>query len=295
METDKIAQLLKSRREASRRSLEQVETESRISRRFLHALEEGLLPPHPDSPFDSDIYAKTFMRTYARFLKISDDEILGLMGAPRTPEDLIPAEEKPAPVRAHKTELAGAVGAPTRVWLSRVLFAAAVLVLAYGYRVVTRQPSIEEKEHPLAAVPPALVDGVSTESVTPAQPAPPSPAEPAGPARYALAMTAVADVWVYYSSELGTHESMMRAGDTRAAEFSGPLRVRVGKPEALNLSIAGQPIDLSSGGSVFDRRIVVEDDGTLTITRVGPDARRFRSPSADGSQQPSQTEEAPAE
>ncbi|HBC94199.1 MAG TPA: DUF4115 domain-containing protein, partial [Pelotomaculum sp.] len=80
-----IGNSLKQAREARKLSLEEVEEETKIRRKYLQALENEQYDVLPGR-----VYAKAFLKNYTRFLNLNVEEVMNAFNYP-------PAEEAPQP------------------------------------------------------------------------------------------------------------------------------------------------------------------------------------------------------
>ena len=71
MDVRKIGELLKSHREALGLSIQNVSDRTKIKRSYLESMEAGKF-----EELGNDVYVRNFARTYAKFLKISEPQIL---------------------------------------------------------------------------------------------------------------------------------------------------------------------------------------------------------------------------
>ena len=68
-----LGEMLRKAREKKGVSLAQVEEVTRIRQKFLRALEEGERDSLPE-----EVYVRAFLRSYARYLDLSPDEVISL-------------------------------------------------------------------------------------------------------------------------------------------------------------------------------------------------------------------------
>ncbi len=128
---DDLGNLLRETREKQGLSLEQVEADTRIRHRFLAALESGDYAALP-----GQVYVKGFLKTYAAYLGLDAEQVVGLYAATvgaeeaeplpsvplvevdmEGPRDLRPIIRALAVVAVLAVLVAGYVRAPWRVWL----------------------------------------------------------------------------------------------------------------------------------------------------------------------------------
>jgi cytoskeleton protein RodZ len=203
--------------------LEQVEEETRISRRYLRALEEERFELLP-----GDAYARAFLRSYADFLGLDAkhyvDEYESRFGHP---EPAV-AARRPRPARLRFPVLSP---------LALLTVAAAVLigVLAWQFGGSTSSP--RRLTHPRPASPPSR-------PVTPK----PRPAAHAKPTPIPLlSLKAVRgscwiDAHLDSPTGKGVYIGTLAQGSTLHFSLRHPLWIRLGAPSALEATIAGKPI-----------------------------------------------------
>lgn len=127
-----VGSILKSAREEKGLTLDEIREATRIHPRFLAALEEG-----DYSVFSSPVHLKGFLRTYARFLELDEEEVMAFF---RREYDEREAQEKISGIKAlQRPRVFWTPG-----WLVSVF--AIVLVLTFlgylfwGYQRYTRTP-----------------------------------------------------------------------------------------------------------------------------------------------------------
>jgi len=128
-EMGSLGELLRAERERQGISLEQVEGRTKIRRKFLEALEEGDYDRLPGG-----VYTRGFIRSYASFLGLGEEEALGAYVAETgSPEPGPAGEGEPGP------EMTGL--STERSWLTPDLIVAIVLLAAIigaGYYLYDR-------------------------------------------------------------------------------------------------------------------------------------------------------------
>lgn len=224
-------------------SLADAERETRISRRYLEALEgedEAALP--------APVYTRGFIRTYCRYLGLNADGMLDLFG-PRK------ALDQPVAVRPIPAELHTRSSMPVR---PVVLVAGVVLALLLAGSLWSQYTSFVESVGQLETVPssrgatatvptgvrspgpsPSPVAGASP-FVPPIAAASPSPS-PVVPAR-GLAVDVVAierswlEVWVDGRSVLA---ETIQPGVTRSFAAEQQVRIRVGNAGGVQVTVNG--------------------------------------------------------
>ncbi len=160
---DDIGTILRTTRRRRRVSLDRAVKETCIPRRYLEALERN----EPASAFPGALYARGFLRAYARYLRIADEQELLARFEPDAPAPIeIPADVVPPPETTRRRR--------TRIIVLAIAFAAAIAMVATGgsshpgragfpatLPTIATAPSVEPKDH--APVP---VAATTTPSIT---------------------------------------------------------------------------------------------------------------------------------
>lgn len=214
---------LRAAREAQRLELSHIAAETRIPLRHLEAIEDDNFESLP-----SRAYAIGFARTYAKVLGLNDGQIV----------DAVRAELADGSMR--RVVPAGGMepGDPARLPSRGLAWAAAgaVLILAVGIFAFARSyfgagtgPEsllVPEPAPTIAAAPTA---------------APPAAAVPGGP----VVLTALEDgIWVRLYEEGGERltERTLKLGETLEVPVTAKdPRINTGRPDALSVTIGGQP------------------------------------------------------
>ena len=149
-----LGKQLRAVRRTAKLSLDQVAAETKISKKYIQALESG---KYDDLP--AEVYAKGFLENYAQFLGFPVDEVLtqykrerGLAPKPESKEHfVIPGQQMERP-RLHIT--------PRTLWLAGALL---VLVVVVGYLLT--QVSVFAAPPSLEVTSPTANETVNEESV----------------------------------------------------------------------------------------------------------------------------------
>ncbi len=268
MDSQKIADLLKQKREKLGLNIPTVVEGTKIKRSYIEAMESGNL-----DAFDYPILAKNFVRTYARFLKLPDAEILPFLVeiAPAEPvsEGAAAARrvaEKREAVAAARTTDAG-VG---KKWTSTAFLAAATAILGAGfyhfYKPAGPPPANPAEEQPAASAVPATDTAGAATSDTTADTVAAQSAATATPIReHTVEMRATTDVWVYCESDRHRMEKVIRPGDRFTVTFEKKFHIRAGNAPALKMTIDGKEMSVEGERKVMDRSYVVTEDGRVVI------------------------------
>jgi cytoskeleton protein RodZ len=220
---------LKRQRELRGVSLREMANSTKISVRFLQALEEDRLDVLPGG-----IYPRAFVKQYAMFLGLDPEravaDFLLRQGRP---------EPERRPVRAERRP---------RVTPGAVFLAVVVLVAAF---LTLRRPAVEDERSPVAAEPtPAAPAVLPTDRLYP----PPVPKPGPEPARdtLLLTMTAQQDCWVEARADGETIINRVLAeGESETLEARGEIVLSVGNAGGLTFRVNDQPgLPLGRSGEV---------------------------------------------
>ncbi len=181
MTLKELGELLRRERERKGLSVKQVMESTKISRRILVALEEGDRKnlPHP-------VYAKGFIRNYARLLDLNQAEVLEAVT-----QEFGVEEDEDRPHSRTNSWRAGDAPVPAasgrRVWPTVLLIFVLVIVLAAmvvylqrrGALTANRAVAPQTQEQAASAAPQAAAPEAMTPSAAPAEQAAPSEGAPA--------------------------------------------------------------------------------------------------------------------
>lgn len=220
---------LKTQRELRGVSLREMADSTKISVRFLQALEEDRLDVLPGG-----IYPRAFVRQYALYIGLDPE---------RTVADFLLRQRRPEPERRPaKPERR------LRVRPGAVFFAVVVLVAAF---LTLRRPATEDEGPPVAVAPTPTVPAVlPTDRLYP-PPATKPAAEPA-PDSLLLTMTAQQDCWVEARADGETIINRVLAeGESETLEARGEIVLSVGNAGGLSIRVNDRPgLPLGRSGEV---------------------------------------------
>jgi cytoskeleton protein RodZ len=244
-----IGTILRTTRRRRRISLDRAARETCIPRRHLEALERN----EPASAFPGALYARGFLRAYARYLRFSDEHALLARFEPDSPAPIeLPADVVPPPEATRRRR--------TRIMVLGVALAAAIATVATS-----------GSSHPVRASFPAPLPTIATAPST----------EPKEPAPIAVAATmpsitlevAGGSSWVRVVADGAT----IFPGRTVAGAFTRlftarrTLSIVAGNAAAVRISFDGEwRGPLGPAGQVV--RIVVTLSDGVPILRITPQA-----------------------
>lgn len=238
-----IGERLRNAREAKGLTLAVAETLTRIRAIYLAALEDEQFDRLPGA-----VYARGYLRTYARALGLDPDELMdaypGAFNRPDGPifaslptEIPIRPAVAPSPLRRVTLYTAGAI-----------LLIVAILGII-GYQQLHQFAQPVPKPSPPAAREPAQPSGAAEPSPgSPAQAGPAQPVAPAAPAAIPgggveLMVRATGQCWLLVSADgEEVFQGVVNAGDVRVWRARERVTVRVGNSEAVSVLVNGQPV-----------------------------------------------------
>jgi cytoskeleton protein RodZ len=220
---------LKTQRELRGVSLREMADSTKISVRFLQALEEDRLEVLPGG-----IYPRAFVRQYALYIGLDPE---------RTVADFLLRQRRPEPERRPaKPERR------LRVTPGAVFFAVVVLVAAF---LTLRRPATEDGEPPVTVAPTPTVPAVLPSDRLYPPPATTSAAEPVSDSLL-LTMTAQQDCWVEARADGETIINRVLAeGESETLEARGEIVLSVGNAGGLSIRVNDRPgLPLGRSGEV---------------------------------------------
>jgi cytoskeleton protein RodZ len=290
------------RRERLRRgwNLEQVAAETKITVHLLEAIEADQFDRLPGG-----VFARNFVRQYARMLKLDEDEIITAFRQQfEEPAEAAASEHQPEPVASFhlapledfRQRLGPGSSLSAFIWLVVVILACAGV---YGLwqrarRTAAAAPTVAavRKAEPQSAPPasakpaesaapattkqdfrPAEVSDTGAISVPP--PPAPNPAatdeQPvATPGAVHVALTAAEPVWVSIKSD-GTHiySGTLDAQQSREFDAAHKMTLLIGNAGSLEVSLNGNPVGpIGPRGEI--RTLVLTPEGAHVVPRTPP-------------------------
>ncbi len=248
---------LRETRERRGLSIEEVAEATRIPSRYLRALEEDA----PVERFPAPVYARFFLREYARFLGVDDRPLVARFDEEHAEEleprlEEIPTDRAEPPRRGRLLVGVSALA----------LVALAVVSLTRGGASVPR------------ALPTPAGSPTATGAASPS--APPTQAPP--PVRHIrVVLEASEPSWIHLVADGAIVRSETLApGEVVRVRADRSVGIRLGNPGGVALEVNGKEVDLERmierHGSVFDVVLKLRDG--LLDRRVGPDLGVLPSP-----------------
>ncbi|MGC9950523.1 MAG: helix-turn-helix domain-containing protein [Bryobacteraceae bacterium] len=284
-----VGETLRRERLRKELGLEQISRETKISARLLEAIENNRFDMLPGG-----VFAKSFVRQYARFLGLDEEEMAAEVEKAVNPVGDMPSFTSAAPEPAFKVprmvEWEGGGRSNSSVLPALALVVAVMLVCSVVYAwwqrsrrpaapappvtAAQKAPAAAPKPAAPAPVTPAVASNpesapktdVSTAAAPPetppAQSAATLPPESVNPAAtLQVSLTADADDWVRVSTDGKVAMSdVLHPGETKTFAAEEAVRVRVGDAGSLQMTVNGKPAGpLGPKGQV--RNVEVTRDG----------------------------------
>lgn len=242
-----LSSALRRARRRRKVSLERAARETRIGVRYLKALESGA----PMDAFPAPMYARAFLREYARFLRLDPDPLLLLL-TPYEPPPVAPTLAVLSRSAPRRTLPRGRVVALLAGALLSVL-----LVLAGNDPLRTPDAGrVADLDVPLPVTAPATGPVPSDDDVS-----------RAGPSASTLSagLRATGRTWLRVTvDDQVVFEGIAAAGWSRSFSAARRLRILIGSAGALELTIDGKPLGvLGPIGAVRELLVTLGPEGPV--------------------------------
>ncbi len=254
-ETSSFGDWLRRQREMREITLRDIADRTKISLRYLEAMEENRFDLLP-----APIFAKGFLREYARYVGLSPDEVVNhylAVQKPSSDEDGSRKDSAPSG-RSYRPK-------PVRSWTYGLFLALAVLALIALIWGLTLYSDRRYEKIGADAPPPPSAAPPSPASARPA--AEPGPARPNAPLEVTLDFTA--DCWVEVKVDDKPFLSEQRVqGESLPIEAQKSVDVRLGDAGAVEIQVNGLSYPLQGRpGEVRDVRIDLDTVRALLVKK----------------------------
>lgn len=252
---------LRKQREIRGISLKEIADSTKISKRFLEALEKNDLRTLP-----APVFTRGFVREYSRYLGLNADEMVSryaliLRRAEEAEQQSAPSAKAPiAPPQTHHPIIRPPEPAPSKPWLWIALAAAVIVAVVFGVMLVRRAPQSDTQQPEAQTTAPAV-----TSTAVAAPPVATTTASPAAPVEgLELRIHLRENSWLTVEVDgQRTINDELIAGTERVLRAKQAIVLRtVGNAGALELTLNGKKL-ASLGGSgdvvhdvTFDRASV---------------------------------------
>jgi len=258
---------LRRQRELREISLRDIAERTKISLRYLEAMEADRFDLLP-----APIFAKGFLREYARYVGLSPDDVVNHYLSVHRPEELADPKEdtrvrtRPKPVDPGPTPVRRNWSWGLLLALAGLILLVAIALLAYfaDRRHEERGPSASQAP-PMAAPPPAqaAVQPASSQS----QPAPPPPSAP-----IEVSLDFSKDCWVEAVIDAKNRVSELRVqGESLQLDAQKSVSLKLGNAGVVDIQVNGYPLELDAKEG--DVRELMIDLNTVQALKAKKEAR----------------------
>jgi transcriptional regulator with XRE-family HTH domain len=253
-ESGSFGDWLRRQRELREISLRDIAERTKISLRYLEAMEADRFDLLP-----APIFAKGFLREYARYVGLSPDDVVNHYLSVHHPEELADPKEdtkvraRPKPVDPGPTPM-------RRTWSWGLLLALAGLILLVLVAVLAwlgdhrhKEPTNVSQAPPIAAPPPVQV---ATPPPGAARPAPPPPSAP-----IQVSLDFNKDCWVEAVSDGKNRVAELRIqGESMQVEAQKTLTLTLGNAGVVDMRVNGYPYPLNKKEGEVVKDLVIDLD-----------------------------------
>lgn len=268
-ESGSFGDWLRRQRELREISLRDIADRTKISLRYLEAMEADRFDLLP-----APIFAKGFLREYARYVGLSPDDVVNHYLSVHHPEELADPKED-SKVRARTKPVDPGQPSMRRNWSWGLLLALAGLILlvlvalAAFFADRRRQESPRGDQAPPMSAPAPAPSPVAIQPVAAPRPTPPPPS-----AAIEVSLDFSKDCWVEAVIDGGKRRfSELRVqGESLPLEAEKSIVLTLGNAGAVDIQVNGYPLPLNKkeGDVVHD---LVIDLGTVQALKAKKEAR----------------------
>jgi cytoskeletal protein RodZ len=255
-ETGSFGEWLRRQRELREISLRDIAERTKISLRYLEAMEADRFELLP-----APIFAKGFLREYARYVGLSPDEVINHYLAVQQPEqeekeDTLIRRSRPKPVDSGQPPVRRTWSYGLVLTLAGLILLALVALAAWLADKRREEPRAEQSAPPIAAPPPAPAV---------AAPALPPPAEePRAPLEVTLDFTK--DCWVEAVIDGKNRFSELRVqGESLQLPAETSVVLTLGNAGAVEVQVNGHALPLRAGEGQVVRDLLIDLETVRTL------------------------------
>jgi cytoskeletal protein RodZ len=275
-------ELLRSERMKRSRSLSEIADATRISRRYLEAIEADQVQDLP-----GDFFYKAFIRQYARALELDAETTRKIVGS------AVPvSEEDPIPVLHQVYERASAAEGVRWRPTTAVAIGVLVGVIAGGsglYALWQRMQAREETPPqqiaaaPLPAPPAAQPAAPPLEQAKPTEPesTPAAEAAPAEPGETTVEIAATESAWVQLSDDgKPVYTSTLEPGMPRRFTVGSNAKLVTGNAGGIEVKVNGKPVGTVGPRGQVRTVVITAGNAQVVAPKPKPPAEQTPAPPA---------------
>ncbi len=266
-ESGSFGDWLRRQREVREIGIRDIADRTKISLRYLEAMEADRFDLLP-----APVFAKGFLREYARYVGLSPDDVVNHYLSVHHPEELAPPGEDPK-IRP-RTKPGDVTPSPVRrnwSWSLLLALAGLLLLLLVGLFAYLSDRHHEEKKAANARQPAAAGPAVPVAAL-PAVPAPaPQAAPPASPIEVSLDFSK--ECWVDAVIDGKNHRSEIRVqGEALQLEAQKSIVLTLGNAGAVEVQVNGYPLELHKKDGEVAKNLTIDLD-TVQALKAKKEAR----------------------
>jgi cytoskeleton protein RodZ len=267
-ESGSFGDWLRRQRELREISLRDIAERTKISLRYLEAMEADRFDLLP-----APLFAKGFLREYARYVGLSPDDVVNHYLSVHHPEELVDPKED-TKVRARTKPVDAGQPPMRRNWSWGLLLALAGLILLVLVALAAWFADHRQHEEPrnVGQAPPMTAPPQVLPAMQPAVPARSTPPPPSAPIQVSLDFSK--DCWVEAVIDGGKRRfSELRVqGESLPLEAEKSIVLTLGNAGAVDVQVNGYPLELNKkeGDVVHDLTI---DLSTVQALKAKKEAR----------------------
>ena len=267
-ETGSFGDWLRRQREMREISLRDIAERTKISLRYLEAMEADRFDLLP-----APIFAKGFLREYARYVGLSPDDVVNHYLSVHHPEELAGDPKEDTKVRSKPKTVDPGQPPVRRNWSYGLVLALAGLILLvlvalaawFADRRHEEPVSTNEQAPPMAAPLPAPMPAVQASASAP------PPPEPGAPLEVSLAFNKDCGVEAVIDGKNRFSELRVQ-GEALPLEAEKSIALTLGNAGAVEVQVNGYPLDLGKKEGEVVRDLLI-DLNTVEILKAKKEAR----------------------
>ena len=244
---------LRRQRELRQVSLREIADVTKISIRYLEALEEDRFDVLP-----APVFAKGFLREYARYVGLDPDEVVNTY---LTAQSEAQPEETVEPWAAAQTKR------PSLEWTSGLLLALAVVLVLALVAVVA---FYAERSGEVPPAPPPAIATPQPAAVMPKPAAPQTPPAPAAP--LVVTMDFAEDCWVEATVDGQRRLSELHVqGESLMLEAEDSVLLTLGNARGVRIEVNGRQYEMEVGSGRIARDVRIDLETARRLAGIADD------------------------